>query len=79
MHELLVFFSVIGGLKLFGPLGLVVGPVVVAITLALLDIFRKAERRDAEELEAALAKDEADKEAASRADEEKAPLLQRSA
>jgi predicted PurR-regulated permease PerM len=44
MHELLVFFSVLGGLQLFGPLGLVVGPVVVAIALALLDIFRKAER-----------------------------------
>lgn len=44
LHELLVFFSVLGGLKVFGPLGLVVGPVVVAITLALIDIFRKAER-----------------------------------
>jgi hypothetical protein len=44
LHELLVFFSVLGGLKVFGPLGLVVGPVIVAITLALLDVFRKADR-----------------------------------
>jgi predicted PurR-regulated permease PerM len=44
LHELLVFFSVIGGLQVFGALGLVVGPVVVAITLALIDIFRKADR-----------------------------------
>ena len=44
LHELLVFFSVIGGLAVFGPLGLVVGPVVVAITLALLDVFRQVQR-----------------------------------
>ncbi len=44
LHELLVFFSVIGGLTVFGPLGLVVGPVVVAITLGLLDVFRQVQR-----------------------------------
>ena len=44
LHELLVFFSVIGGLSVFGPLGLVVGPVVVAITLGLLDVFRQLQR-----------------------------------
>lgn len=44
LHELLIFFSVLGGLQVFGALGLVVGPVVVAITLALLDVFRKADR-----------------------------------
>src|SRR4051794_5934150 len=44
LHELLVFFSVIGGLVVFGPLGLVVGPVVVAITLGLLDVFRQVQR-----------------------------------
>lgn len=44
LHELLVFFSVIGGLSVFGPLGLVVGPVVVAIALALLDVFRQVQR-----------------------------------
>jgi predicted PurR-regulated permease PerM len=45
LHELLVFFSVIGGLAVFGPLGLVVGPVVVAITLGLLDVFRQLQRQ----------------------------------
>lgn len=44
LHELIIFFSALGGIVVFGPLGLVVGPVVVAITLALLDVFRKAER-----------------------------------
>src|SRR5687768_16318322 len=42
LHELLVFFSVLGGLQVFGVLGLVVGPVVLAITLALVDVFRQA-------------------------------------
>jgi predicted PurR-regulated permease PerM len=44
LHELLVFFSVVGGLQFFGILGIVLGPVLVAITLALLDVFRKADR-----------------------------------
>ncbi|HVF51615.1 MAG TPA: AI-2E family transporter [Pyrinomonadaceae bacterium] len=44
LHELLIFFSVLGGLQLFGVIGLVLGPVVVAITLALLEIFRRADR-----------------------------------
>src|SRR5688500_11768542 len=37
LHELLVFFSVLGGLQVFGVIGLVLGPVIVAITIALLD------------------------------------------
>jgi predicted PurR-regulated permease PerM len=43
LHELLVFFSVLGGLQVFGVLGLVLGPVVVAITIALLDVLRQAD------------------------------------
>ncbi len=50
LHELLVFFSVIGGLELFGVLGLVLGPVVVAITLALVEMVRHANRPAAETL-----------------------------
>lgn len=45
LHELFIFFSVLGGLKVFGVLGIVLGPVVLAITLALLDVFRQADRR----------------------------------
>jgi predicted PurR-regulated permease PerM len=44
LHELLIFFSVLGGLQVFGLLGLVLGPVIVAITLALLDIFKQMDR-----------------------------------
>jgi predicted PurR-regulated permease PerM len=44
LHELFIFFSVLGGLQVFGVLGIVIGPVVLAVTLALLDVFRQAER-----------------------------------
>ena len=39
LHELFVFFSVLGGISVFGLLGLVLGPVVLAITLGLLQTF----------------------------------------
>lgn len=48
LHELLIFFSVLGGLQVFGVLGLVLGPVVVAVTIAVLDVFRQAERPQVE-------------------------------
>jgi predicted PurR-regulated permease PerM len=48
LHELFIFFSVLGGLKVFGVLGIVLGPVVLAITLALLDVFRHVERAEEE-------------------------------
>ncbi len=44
LHELLIFFSVLGGLNVFGVLGVVLGPVVLAITLALIDVYRAAGR-----------------------------------
>jgi len=44
LHELLIFFAVLGGLSVFGVLGVVLGPVVVAITLALVDVYRAAGR-----------------------------------
>ncbi len=39
MHTLLVFLSVIGGLKLFGMLGIIYGPLVVTGFLTLTDIY----------------------------------------
>lgn len=41
LHELIVFFSVLGGLQVFGVLGLVVGPVVVSVTMSLVEVFRQ--------------------------------------
>ncbi|HLL75734.1 MAG TPA: AI-2E family transporter [Pyrinomonadaceae bacterium] len=50
LHELFIFFSVLGGLQVFGVLGLVLGPVVLAITLALFDVVRHAGRPVSETL-----------------------------
>ena len=39
MHTLLVFLSIIGGLRLFGILGIIYGPLVVTAFLTLTDIY----------------------------------------
>ena len=49
LHELIIFFSVMGGLQVFGVLGLFVGPVVAAIALALVEVWA-AERSEKESL-----------------------------
>lgn len=50
LHELLIFFGVLGGLDVFGVLGLVIGPVVVAVTLALIEMVRQSHRPPSETL-----------------------------
>jgi predicted PurR-regulated permease PerM len=45
MHTLLVFLSIIGGLKLFGILGIIYGPLVVTAFLTLTDIYEASYRR----------------------------------
>lgn len=51
LHTVPTFFSVFGGIAVFGPAGLILGPLVLAITIALLDIwwYRTAEGQAAEE------------------------------
>jgi predicted PurR-regulated permease PerM len=39
MHDLIVFFSTLGGLATYGAMGFVVGPIVAAFFLALLDLW----------------------------------------
>lgn len=41
VHPILVFFSLLGGVRLFGALGLFVGPVIVSVTAALLQMFKQ--------------------------------------
>lgn len=41
LHELFIFFAVLGGLQVFGLIGLILGPVILAIALALFDAFRQ--------------------------------------
>ena len=45
LHPLLVLFSVFGGIKLFGFLGLVAGPLIVAVARVFLDIYRMERSR----------------------------------
>jgi predicted PurR-regulated permease PerM len=40
LHTVPTFFSIVGGVQLFGASGLIIGPLVLAITVALLNIWR---------------------------------------
>ena len=40
LHPLVVFLSVFGGLALFGPIGVFLGPLCVSLLFALLSIYR---------------------------------------
>jgi predicted PurR-regulated permease PerM len=42
MHTLLVFLAIIGGLKLFGILGIIYGPLVITAFLTLTDIYHSS-------------------------------------
>jgi predicted PurR-regulated permease PerM len=44
LSTLLVFFALLGGLKAFGGLGIFIGPIVLAITLALFKVLREEKR-----------------------------------
>jgi predicted PurR-regulated permease PerM len=39
MPLLFLFFGILGGLAMFGALGLILGPVVFALLAALLDLY----------------------------------------
>jgi predicted PurR-regulated permease PerM len=40
LHTIPTFFAILGGIKLFGPAGLILGPVSLAVTIGLLDVWR---------------------------------------
>jgi predicted PurR-regulated permease PerM len=42
LHTLLVFFALLGGVKAFGVMGLFIGPVVLSVTLVVLEMLREA-------------------------------------
>jgi predicted PurR-regulated permease PerM len=46
MHDLMVFFSTLGGISLFGPTGFILGPMVAALFLVLLDIYSQEFKED---------------------------------
>ncbi|MCI0411228.1 AI-2E family transporter [bacterium] len=39
LHDLIIFFSALGGIKMFGPLGVLIGPVVASFFVTLLEIY----------------------------------------
>jgi len=41
MHPFIILISVLGGIALFGPIGFIIGPVVVTLFLVLLEIYNQ--------------------------------------
>ncbi len=41
IHQLIMLFSVIGGLVFFGPIGFIFGPIVLALFFTLIDIYQE--------------------------------------
>lgn len=39
MHDLMIFFSTLGGISVFGVMGFIVGPVIAVLFLTILDIY----------------------------------------
>jgi predicted PurR-regulated permease PerM len=48
MHDLLVFFSMMGGIATFGVMGFIVGPLIAALFRTLLDIYGTEFKRQLE-------------------------------
>jgi predicted PurR-regulated permease PerM len=40
IHPFLILVSVLGGLSTFGPIGFILGPLVLALLFALLEVYR---------------------------------------
>jgi predicted PurR-regulated permease PerM len=41
LHDLVIFFSSLGGIAVFGVMGFIVGPVIAALFVAVLDIYSR--------------------------------------
>lgn len=41
LHPLLILFSVLGGISLFGPMGILIGPMIISLLSVLLKIFNR--------------------------------------
>jgi predicted PurR-regulated permease PerM len=42
LHTLLIFFALLGGVEAFGVMGLFIGPVVLSVTLVILEMLRES-------------------------------------
>ena len=54
MHDLMVFFSTLGGLSMFGAMGFIAGPVIAALFLSVVDIYSSEFKAELERLGPAL-------------------------
>jgi predicted PurR-regulated permease PerM len=54
MHELMIFFSTLGGLSLFGAAGFILGPVLAALFVTAWEMFGVAFRQEIDESSAAI-------------------------
>ena len=41
MHGLLILLAILGGIQLFGPIGFIVGPTILAGLMVLIDLYRQ--------------------------------------
>jgi predicted PurR-regulated permease PerM len=39
LHDLLIFFSTLGGIGMFGVMGFIVGPIIAALFISILDVY----------------------------------------
>ena len=39
LHDLLIFFSILGGITVFGVMGFIIGPIIAALFLSILDVY----------------------------------------
>lgn len=46
MHDLMVFFSTLGGIAMFGAMGFIIGPMIAALFLTVLDIYSEEFKED---------------------------------
>jgi predicted PurR-regulated permease PerM len=54
LHPLAVFIAVIGGLAFFGPLGFLLGPLVISVFLTLIDIYFSLKTREKTQYQSSL-------------------------
>jgi predicted PurR-regulated permease PerM len=47
LHDLVVFFAVLGGIQVFGILGVITGPVIAAVAFTLVEVWRESRRAPA--------------------------------
>jgi predicted PurR-regulated permease PerM len=44
LHMIAIFFSLLGGVFTLGPIGLMAGPILLTVILAMLDVLREKRR-----------------------------------